>query len=95
MALESVDFAVERIRQMEHDFDTLCAAMKTAPHMLRDDESVREMLRILVAYYEDGRWRSDYELDEQGLLPPELKRGVLSEDGVYNLLSEIEKDGSI
>ncbi|MBR6334782.1 MAG: DUF4298 domain-containing protein [Clostridia bacterium] len=24
-------------------------------------------------------------------MPPELKRGVLSEDGVYNLLSEIDE----
>ena len=28
--------------------------------------------------------------DEAGLLPPDLKRGVLSEDGVYDLLSEYD-----
>ena len=32
----------------------------------------------------------DYQLDEQGLFPPGLKRGVLSEDGVYNFLTELE-----
>ena len=28
----------------------------------------------------------DFELDEEGKLPADLKRGVLSEDGIYNLL---------
>ena len=30
----------------------------------------------------------DFEADEQGLLPPGLKRGVLSEDAVYDLLTD-------
>ena len=30
-------------------------------------------------------WKKDFEDDEKGLLPKELKRGVLSEDGIYNL----------
>jgi len=36
---------------------------------------------------DSGQWLADYELDEAGGLPPDLKRGVLSEDGLYNLLS--------
>ena len=31
------------------------------------------------------------ELDEAGLIPPGVKRGVLSEDGLYDLLLEAEK----
>ena len=34
---------------------------------------------------------SDFEADEAGLLPPDLKRGVLSEDGIYNLLEEYKR----
>jgi hypothetical protein len=30
----------------------------------------------------------DYEDDEAGKLPEDLKRGVLSEDAVYNLLTD-------
>ena len=33
----------------------------------------------------------DYDADCAGKLPPNLKRGVLSEDAVYNLLSEHER----
>ena len=31
----------------------------------------------------------DFCDDEKGLLPADFKRGVLSEDGVWNLLEEI------
>ena len=44
----------------------------------------------LKEYYESGLWLSDYEADERGELPADLKRGVLSQDGLYNLLNEIE-----
>ena len=44
----------------------------------------------LKEYYESGLWLSDYEADERGELPADLKRGVLSEDGLYNLLNDIE-----
>jgi len=35
-----------------------------------------------------GQWKNDFEADEKGLLPQELKKGVLSEDGLYNLLED-------
>ena len=45
-----------------------------------------ERLRLLSAYYTSGEWREDYEADERGELPPDLKRGVLSQDVLYDLL---------
>lgn len=47
-----------------------------------------EALTVLKEYYENGQWLKDYELDEKGLLPKELKRGVLSQDGLYDLICE-------
>ena len=44
----------------------------------------------LKEYYESGLWLSDYEADERGELPADLKRGVLSQDGLYNMLNDIE-----
>lgn len=38
--------------------------------------------------YESGEWREDYEADERGELPPNMKRGVLSQDALYDLLGE-------
>ena len=32
--------------------------------------------------------RDDFEADDAGKLPKDLKRGVLSEDGIYDVLSD-------
>ena len=45
-------------------------------------------LRELEAYYTSDEWKQDFDADEAGLLPKDLKRGVLSEDGVWNMLEE-------
>ena len=58
---------------------------------LFDEASVSrdpEKLRLLEAYYTSGEWREDYEADEREELPPDLKRGVLSQDALYDLLEE-------
>ena len=52
-----------------------------------------EKLRQLEEYYASGQWREDYEADENGWLPPDLKRGVLSQDGLYDLLEEYRNEG--
>ena len=45
-----------------------------------------EKIALLDAYYTSGEWREDYEADERGELPPDLKRGVLSQVALYDLL---------
>ena len=82
---------VERIQTMEQSFDMLQKAEGENPDTLRENAELREMLRLLRRYYEGGQWLRDYELDEQGLLPRDLKRGVLSQDGVYDFLERMEK----
>ena len=47
-----------------------------------------EILALLETYCTSGEWREDYEADERGELPPDLKRGVLSQDALYDLLEE-------
>ncbi len=53
-----------------------------------NSERLKYLVSELEAYYESVKWRKDFENDEAGLLPKNLKRGVLSEDGIYNLLEE-------
>ena len=48
-----------------------------------------EDMPVLAAYL-DGLWRADYEADEQGLIPRCMPRGVLSQDGLYNLVTDWE-----
>ena len=84
---------IERIEQMEFYFDELQRAANTNPAVILEDSSLKDLLRILIRYYEGGQWLKDYECDERGELPVDLKRGVLSQDGIYNLLFEIDRTG--
>ncbi len=47
-----------------------------------------EALGLLEDYLRSGQWLQDYEADERGELPPGLKRGVLAQDALYDLLEE-------
>ena len=47
-----------------------------------------DQLKALSGYYGSDAWKRDFAADEAGLLPKDLKRGVLSEDGIYALLEE-------
>ena len=76
---------------MEVYFDTLSSVARSNPQILKEDVNLQKMLYELTSYYESGQWLKDFEADERGELPKSLKRGVLSEDGVYNLLSEFKE----
>lgn len=56
--------------------------------MQRAENGSAELLGELSEYYGSAAWKRDFAADEAGLLPQELKRGVLSEDGIYNLLHQ-------
>lgn len=83
--------AINRIRQMELCFDTLQKAAAENPGAIFDDASFNEHLQALKQYFQSGQWLRDYELDEKHLLPPDLKRGVLSQDAVYNFLERLKE----
>jgi len=75
---------IERIKWMEQRFNKALAAFKdkSADSL----KSVKEDVAELSKYYGSELWKQDFAADEAGNLPPDLKRGVLSEDGIWNLL---------
>lgn len=77
-----------RIRKMETYLDEATEAVRNLSEAFDRYEEVRDKYHRLVKYYESPEWREDFEADEAGLLPAELKRGVLSEDAVYDLITE-------
>ena len=81
---------IRRITEMESRYDRVRHVLRASGACPDRLDSVRGDIQALSAYYEGSLWREDFEADEAGLLPPDLKRGVLSEDGVYNLLSEYD-----
>ncbi|MBQ2976116.1 MAG: DUF4298 domain-containing protein [Clostridia bacterium] len=85
---QNMECAVARITHMEEYMDTLINALRLG--LALDTPEMQEKIRMLADYMDSGLWLQDYQRDERGELPPTLKRGVLSEDGLYNLLAEIK-----
>ena len=79
---------IERIERMEEALDSSREAVNKLSEALRVYEANFKKLSALSAYYGSAKWMSDFEADEKGKLPKDLKRGVLSEDAVYDLLIE-------
>ncbi|MBQ9660261.1 MAG: DUF4298 domain-containing protein [Bacteroidales bacterium] len=82
---------LSRIKKMEDDFNRVREVIRTLDGALADYEAVRQRISRLAGYQESGQWLSDFEADGRGELPgyPDLPRGVLSEDGLDDLLREI------
>ena len=85
--MHSMEERIERIRRYEEILDELAAAVADAERAVERLEALREKKDDLERYYTGGGWRADYEADERGLLPADLKRGVLSQDVVFDLLT--------
>lgn len=77
---------LKRIREMQSIYDRAVELRKHPEQgeyrMLLPD------IERLEHYYESEQWLADYEADEAGLIPSDLKRGVLSQDTLYNFFSE-------
>lgn len=72
--------------QMEAILDRAVQKMDALEHKIMEYEEFQEEIRILEGYYTSQQWKDDYAMDENGELPEKLKRGILSEDGIYNVL---------
>ena len=81
-----VSKAINRIKKMEAMFDEL---LNCNINEIQENVYYKHLLAKVIDYYENGLWLKDYELDEKGLLPRNLKRGILSQDVLYNFLEEI------
>ena len=86
---------IRRIAEMEMRLDRVSLWLREKeqnPEDISGNTQIQEDLRALSDYYESPLWREDFEADEAGLLPADLKRGVLSEDGIYNMLEAFRQE---
>ena len=79
---------VERISEMEERLNRCVEASDQLSAACRQWREIVEDSRILEEYYQGDDWMEDYEADERGELPDDLIRGVLSEDAVYDYISD-------
>ena len=82
----------ERIRAMGEAFselDGILSGMRERQHDLEDRAGV---VKLLARYLDSGLWKKDFEAEEKGELIANIDEfGVLSEDGLYNVLQEAEE----
>jgi hypothetical protein len=83
LSSEAVQEQIKRITYYEDIMQNILRVNEESPEL-------RNMLSKLRDYYVSDAWKRDYSTDEAGLLPQDLKRGVLSEDGIYDLLEKYD-----
>ena len=80
---------IARIQQMERCLDRASQAVMRLSAALDEYAASQNALHQLSDYYVSDAWKHDFADDSAGLLPHDLKRGVLSEDAVWNLLEDV------
>lgn len=81
----------KRISEMEEKFDKVSATLEKYIEAENEFEKILPIADELKEYYTGGSWLSDYEADEHGEISPVLKRGILSQDALYNLFEKLEE----
>ena len=79
---------IERVMAMEKHMNRVIEDFHYLGIGLGRFKTAQRTLRYLDQYYQSEDWKEDFEADEAGKFPPDLPRGVLSEDGIYNLLEQ-------
>ena len=86
----SKDSLVSRIALMEERFDSVARVIGELDGAVSGYERIKDDIDALEDYMASGQWMRDFEADEAGEIPEGVKRGVLSEDGLYDLLDNAE-----
>ncbi len=80
---------IARVRKMEDDFNMVRDIMNDLEVAVYNFEAAQRRVGRLYEYQESGQFLKDFEADERGELPKNMQRGVLSEDALNDLLSDI------
>lgn len=78
----------ERIQVTEAALNRLTAGIERLNAALDEYSDFQADYELLEEYYSSKLWQKDFRDDERDILPKDLPRGVLSEDGIYNALAE-------
>ena len=76
---------LKRIKEMESRLEVCNKATAALQKALEKMDELREPMTELFRYYGSEAWYADREAE----IPPEVKAGVLSEDLIYDAITEI------
>ena len=64
---------IERIQHYETLLDRIAPVLENLEEALDAFDGIQEDVKELSAYYESDEWRDDFEADDAGKLPKDLK----------------------
>jgi hypothetical protein len=77
---------IERIKTMEEHLSKASQAVKALSDALDLYAEAMESIETIDDYLVSDEWQQDFNDSEAGRLPKDLKCGVLSEDGIWNVV---------
>ncbi len=79
---------IERIKKMESIMDKHEKVLKNFNLALEELKKSQKEYEILNDYYSSNEFMEDYDRSNEPDFPKDIKCGVLSEDGLYNLVGD-------
>ena len=80
---------IDRIIKNEERFDQISDSIKKLDEAIELFKNKEKDLALLKKYYGSNNWFKDKDAYDNNQIP-KIKAGVLSEDGVWNMLSDID-----
>jgi len=80
-----------RIEKAEAQLDRAVRVLGELERALENYIASKADIAELIEYYDSPEWLCDYDDSNEGKLPNGLKCGVLSQDAVFDMLSDRER----
>lgn len=84
---------LERITRYEQLMTELASDMADLEQIMKKLQETQQTATALSKYYSSSDWTLDKDFSESERFPESRTSGVLSEDGLYNLLGEYYEAG--
>lgn len=76
---------------MQDRYDELTRVLAGLDEAISEYKNFKPDLEVLKEYLNSGQLKVDAHIDDADQIPAEIKRGVLSDDGLYELLQGADK----
>ena len=81
---------LKRIQENEERLDKIISVVKELENALNNFEDIQNIIKELELYYGSENWFKDKDAHDKGEIK-NIKAGVLSEDAVWNTLTDIRE----
>lgn len=91
MNMESKNELLTRVCEMQARYDELTRVLAGLDEAISEYKNFKPDLEILRDYLNSDQLKADIGIEDISIIPGEIKRGVLSEEGLLSLLQGADK----